>query len=143
MAEEIDFSQVSVVPEPKARVSSTTFPFFRTSSISPVFPLFSGVGLVSLFSQAANPNVTAIAVNLIIMFFIEEIKLNKVISQFRVYLYPEMFFLNNCSFPVGDNHRHIGSVQENANVYLDIMPRIWYDLHVTLDCGSKEFMSVD
>ena len=73
MAEEIDFSHVSVVPEPKARVLSATFPLFRTSSISPAFPLFSGVGMVSLFSQAANPSVTAIAVNLIIMFFIEEI----------------------------------------------------------------------
>ena len=43
-----------------------------------------------------------------------------------------MFFLNDCSFPVGDNHRHIGSVQENADVYLDVVSRIRGDFHVAL-----------
>ena len=54
-----------------------------------------------------------------------------------------MFFLNDCSFPVGDNHRHIGSVQENADVYLDVVSRIRGDFHVALYRGHKEFMPVN
>ena len=48
-----------------------------------------------------------------------------------------MFFLNDNSFPVGDNYHHIGSVQENADVYLDVVSRIRGDLYVALNSVLK------